>query len=532
MLDFLNEVLMIDDLEPDAYQMGISGKSGAKMKAPDGGKASMKGDFNALHPRYPKGHPQGGKFMPKGSKDQINAVAKAKGVSTEQAAAMVGGKAPANRGKLKKFSGSAGAVGKAQKVLKNKDATPEQRAKAKASIQKAAMKMRGEISTEAKPNRGRISNKELMRRNMAGADPVAEKPNRGRISNKELMRRNMAGADPVAEKPKRGKISNKEIMARNAGTSAPAPSGSMTQGANRLTGKSRLEALRDTNLASYRASEAGTTGKTRGKIISNLAKSESARTKATPDQVESQREKMAAKANYKRSQKGKGGEFKPKTQVADAPKLSSREMAGLTGKAKAKGATKGINFNKMKKDAQVRKNADMFDLSAPKVEVKNPEAVELSTPKTKNKKKFNLTKMTKQEILNELRPNSGAGGVSKVKGLGSYLQGEAGSTGKTRSKVVSNLFKSEMARTQKPNQDQREMMMAEARYKRLQKGKGGTLNPSRTKSTYVPTKKDKLDFVRDNAKITRKAKAKGVTKSVNKTSKLKLDKTAKMFDLF
>ena len=483
MLDFLNEVLMIDDLEPDAYQMGISGKSGAKMKAPDGGKASMKGDFNALHPRYPKGHPQGGKFMPKGSKDQINAVAKAKGVSTEQAAAMVGGKAPANKGKLKKFSGSAGAVGKAQKVLKNKDATPEQRAKAKASIQKAAMKMRGEA-------------------------PV------------------------VAEKPKRGKISNKEIMARNAGTSAPAPSGSMTQGANRLTGKSRLEALRDTNLASYRASEAGTTGKTRGKIISNLAKSESARTKATPDQVESQREKMAAKANYKRSQKGKGGEFKPKTQVADAPKLSSREMAGLTGKAKAKGATKGINLNKMKKDAQVRKNADMFDLSAPKVEVKNPEAFELSTPKTKNKKKFNLTKMTKQEILNELRPNSGAGGVSKVKGLGSYLQGEAGSTGKTRSKVVSNLFKSEMARTQKPNQDQREMMMAEARYKRLQKGKGGTLNPSRTKSTYVPTKKDKLDFVRDNAKITRKAKAKGVTKSVNKTSKLKLDKTAKMFDLF
>ena len=183
MLDFLNEVLMIDDLEPDAYQMGISGKSGAKMKAPDGGKASMKGDFNALHPRYPKGHPQGGKFMPKGSKDQINAVAKAKGVSTEQAAAMVGGKAPANRGTLKKFSGSAGAVGKAQKVLKNKDATPEQRAKAKASIQKAAMKMRGEISTEAKPNRGRIS--------------------------------------------------NKEIMARNAGTSAPTSTGSMTQGVSK-----------------------------------------------------------------------------------------------------------------------------------------------------------------------------------------------------------------------------------------------------------------------------------------------------------
>jgi hypothetical protein len=461
MLDFLNEVLLIEDLEPDFTQMGISGKSGAKMKAPDGGKASMKGDFNALHPRYPKGHPQGGKFMPKGSKDQIQAVAKNKGVSTEQAAAMVGGKANANKGKLGKFSGSAGAVGKAQKVLKDKDATPEQRAKAKASINKAAMKMRGDT--------------------------------------------------PMA----------------STGKAVPTPTGSMTS-SNRLTGMSRMEALRDTKLASYKASEAGTTGKTRGKIISNLAKSESARTKATPDQVESQREKMAAKANYKRSQKGKGGEFKPKTQVAESPKVSSREMAGLTGSAKAKGVTKGINLNKMKKDAQGRKNADMFDLSAPKVEVKNPKAFELSTPE--GKKKFNLTKMTKQEILNELRPNSGAGGVSKVKGLGSYLQSEAGSTGKTRSKVVSNLFKSETARTQKPNQDQREKMMAEARYKQSQKGNGGTLKPSRTVSTYVPTKKDKLDFVRDNAQITRKAKAKGVNKSVNKTSKLKLDRTMKMFD--
>lgn len=172
MLEFLNEVLLIEDLEPDAYQMGISGKSGAKMKAPDGGKASMKGDFNALHPRYPKGHPQGGKFMPKGSKDQINAVAKVKGVSTEQAAAMVGAKAPANKGKLKKFSGSAGAVGKAQKVLKDKNATPEQRAKAKASINKAAMKMRGEISTESEPKRSRISNKELMARNASDSVSV------------------------------------------------------------------------------------------------------------------------------------------------------------------------------------------------------------------------------------------------------------------------------------------------------------------------------------------------------------------------
>jgi hypothetical protein len=494
MLD-LNEVLMIEDLEPDAYQMGISGKSGAKMKAPDGGKASMKGDFNALHPRYPKGHPQGGKFMPKGSKDQIQAVAKNKGVSTEKAAAMVGGKAPANKGKLKKFSGSAGAVGKAQKVLKNKESTPEQRAKAKASIAKAADKMRGN-------SLGGLFKQ---------ADAIGAKYGKGGdksldgLSVKQLFDK----ADALKGKAK------------------AVPTGSMAS-SNRLTGKSRLEALRDTNLTSYRASEAGTTGKTRGKIISNLTKSEAARAKATPDQIESQREKMAAKANYKRSQKGKGGEFKPKTQVADAAKVSSREMAGLTGRAKAKGVTKGINLNKMKKDAQARKNADMFDLSAPKVEVKNPKAFELSTPE--GKKKFNLTKMTKQEILNELRPNSGAGGVSKVKGLGSYLQSEAGSTGKTRSKVVSNLFKSETARTQKPNQDQREKMMAEARYKQSQKGKGGTLKPSRATSTYVPTKKDKLDFVRDNAQITRKAKAKGVTKSVNKTSKLKLDKTMKMFD--
>jgi hypothetical protein len=178
MLNFLNEVLLIEDLEPDAYQMGISGKSGAKNKAPDGGKAGIKGDFNAMHPRYPKGHPQGGKFMPKGSKDQIKAIAKNTGQSVEKVAAAVGGKASANKGKLGKFSGSAGAVGKAQKVLKNKESTPEQRAKAKASIAKAAGKMRGD-------------------------------------------------APAIAEKPKRGRISNKELMARNAGTSAPVPTGSI-----------------------------------------------------------------------------------------------------------------------------------------------------------------------------------------------------------------------------------------------------------------------------------------------------------------
>jgi hypothetical protein len=223
MLEFLNEVLIIEDLEPDAYQMGISGKSNAKVKSPSGGKAGVKGDFNAMHPRYPKGHPSGGKFMPKGSKDQIKAIAKNTGQSVEKVAAAVGGKAPANKagsaiakkstgklsnpnyqnptkeersavaaslptsfkapkagkGKLTKFAGSAGAVGKAQKVLKNKESTPEQRAKAKASIAKAAGKMRGD-------------------------------------------------APAIAEKPKRGRISNKEIMARNAGTSAPTPTGSMT----------------------------------------------------------------------------------------------------------------------------------------------------------------------------------------------------------------------------------------------------------------------------------------------------------------
>jgi hypothetical protein len=269
--------------------------------------------------------------MPKGSKDQIQAVAKNKGVSTEKAAAMVGGKAPANKGKLKKFSGSAGAVGKAQKVLKNKESTPEQRAKAKASIAKAADKMRGN-------SLGGLFKQ---------ADAIGAKYGKGGdksldgLSVKQLFDK----ADALKGKAK------------------AVPTGSMAS-SNRLTGKSRLEALRDTNLTSYRASEAGTTGKTRGKIISNLTKSEAARAKATPDQIESQREKMAAKANYKRSQKGKGG----------------------------------------------------------------------------------------------------------------------------------------------------------------------TLKPSRATSTYVPTKKDKLDFVRDNAQITRKAKAKGVTKSVNKTSKLKLDKTMKMFD--
>lgn len=91
MITFLDKVLLIEDLEPDAIQMGISGKSNAKVSAPDGGKAGVKGDFNSLHPKYPAGTPKGGQFMPKGSKDQIQAIAKAKGISNEKAAAMVGG---------------------------------------------------------------------------------------------------------------------------------------------------------------------------------------------------------------------------------------------------------------------------------------------------------------------------------------------------------------------------------------------------------------------------------------------------------
>jgi hypothetical protein len=225
MLEFLNEVLMIEDLEPDAYQMGISGKSGAKNKAPDGGKAGIKGDFNAMHPRYPKGHPQGGKFMPKGSKDQIKAIAKNTGQSVEKVAAAVGGKVPANKGKLGKFSGSAGAVGKAQKVLKNKESTPEQRAKAKASIAKAAGKMRGE-------------------------------------------------APAIAGKPKRGKISNKEIMARNAGKSAPVATGSMTQGASKKVVQQRAK-RREKLIGKAMGKESGK------KIVMNVIKSDIARNPET-----------------------------------------------------------------------------------------------------------------------------------------------------------------------------------------------------------------------------------------------------------
>ena len=49
---------------------------------------SSKYDFNALHPRYPNGQ-----FMPKGSKDQIQAIAKNTGKSVEEVASAVSGKA-------------------------------------------------------------------------------------------------------------------------------------------------------------------------------------------------------------------------------------------------------------------------------------------------------------------------------------------------------------------------------------------------------------------------------------------------------
>jgi hypothetical protein len=66
-------------------QMGIPDRS--KMKAP------IENDFNALHPRYSAGSSRGGQFMPRGSKDQIEAIAKNTGQSVEEVAAAVSGKA-------------------------------------------------------------------------------------------------------------------------------------------------------------------------------------------------------------------------------------------------------------------------------------------------------------------------------------------------------------------------------------------------------------------------------------------------------
>ena len=110
-------ILSIPDFDLDAIQMGISGKSPAKM----GGE--MKGDqkYDAeLHPRYPKGHPKGGEFMPKGSKEQVQAIAKAKGVSTDKAAAMVKAKPqPITKNEPLKFSSASLAHGFADKATKS-----------------------------------------------------------------------------------------------------------------------------------------------------------------------------------------------------------------------------------------------------------------------------------------------------------------------------------------------------------------------------------------------------------------------------
>ena len=52
--------------------MQISPAKKEKLKA-NLGKREFVAD---LHPRYPKGHPKAGKFMPKGGADYVNAVAK------------------------------------------------------------------------------------------------------------------------------------------------------------------------------------------------------------------------------------------------------------------------------------------------------------------------------------------------------------------------------------------------------------------------------------------------------------------------
>lgn len=237
----LKQILAIPDLEPDAYQMGISGKSGAKMSAPDGSSATIKGSRKydaSLHPRYPKGTPKGGKFMPKGSPEQIQAVAKARGVSTQEAAKLVGAKP--NKGKLTKFSGSAGAVGKAQKILKDKNATPEQRAKAKASIQKAAMKMRGEAPVMAdKPKRGKASNsgessapKKGSRLSKfgksAGAVGKAQKVLKDKNSTPEQRAKAKASITKAASKM-RGEEANKPKVEKQGKESMPKQEAKITQ---------------------------------------------------------------------------------------------------------------------------------------------------------------------------------------------------------------------------------------------------------------------------------------------------------------
>ena len=69
-------------------------------------KEKLKASFADLHPRYPAGHPQGGKFMPKGSADYVNAVAKNTGKSPTE---------------VKKALGSSGSVSPKAEAPKSKD---------------------------------------------------------------------------------------------------------------------------------------------------------------------------------------------------------------------------------------------------------------------------------------------------------------------------------------------------------------------------------------------------------------------------
>jgi tRNA A-37 threonylcarbamoyl transferase component Bud32 len=66
--------------------MQISAAKKQKLRANLG-----KPSFEDLHPKYPKGHPKGGQFMPKGSTDYVNAVAKNTGKPPAQVKGSLGG---------------------------------------------------------------------------------------------------------------------------------------------------------------------------------------------------------------------------------------------------------------------------------------------------------------------------------------------------------------------------------------------------------------------------------------------------------
>lgn len=71
--------------------MQISPAKKQKLKANLGKTGSGKASFEDLHPRYPAGHPQGGKFMPKGGNDYVKAVAKNTGRTPQEVKASLGG---------------------------------------------------------------------------------------------------------------------------------------------------------------------------------------------------------------------------------------------------------------------------------------------------------------------------------------------------------------------------------------------------------------------------------------------------------